>query len=95
MPGLWQKVKCMVAKYCPNCGVAAEELKDNRILCVPCNAVYKVEADGTARVIDSDPLNKIHKRIDALELKVTPQLPAEPDEPERDTGLELEPKFLN
>jgi len=85
-----------MAKHCPNCGGEAEELKDSRLLCVKCNAVYKVEADGTAKVVDADPLDKIHKRIDALEQKVTPLEPnAETVRLPDDDGLELEPKFLN
>ncbi len=85
----------MATKHCPNCGGEVQELKDNRVLCVPCNSVYKIEVDGTAKVVDSDPLDKIHKRLDALEVKVTPpELTAETARVLDDTGLELEPKFF-
>lgn len=50
-------------KFCPNCGSDATELKGNRLLCTVCNITYKIEENGSAKIVDMDPLGKITDKI--------------------------------
>jgi len=68
----------MATKLCPNCGGPLEQLKDGRFLCIADNVMFKIEEDGSARPIDTDPLGKIYRRIDELEKKITPAAPGQP-----------------
>jgi uncharacterized Zn finger protein (UPF0148 family) len=58
-------------KHCPNCGGEAVELKDNKLMCLACNVTVQIEVDGSAKPVDTDPLDKIQERIAALESKET------------------------
>ncbi len=50
-------------KFCPNCGKSDIHAGNGKIICFHCNTAFKIEADGSAKVIDTDPLEKISKRV--------------------------------
>ena len=75
-------------KHCPNCGGEAVELPGNRLMCAVCNVTLKVEPDGTAKPVDTDPLGKINERITALESQEKTENP-------EDEGIDCIPQIIS
>jgi hypothetical protein len=71
---------------CPNCLGDAEKSGD-KIICVTCDATFKITRTGGASVVNVGRVEKLETRVGALEALLAPE-PTEPvdDEPEEQEG---------
>ncbi len=82
----------LAVKHCPNCGgTNTEQLPGDRLLCIDCNVTYKIELDGSAKPVDTDPLGKIIDKVHAkIKAEQQPKVPAAPGQPS--TPVDLQPE---
>ena len=66
---------------CPNCLGEAEKTGD-KIICVTCDATFKITRTGAAAVVKIGQVEALEGRVKALEARLTLTQPAEPGEPD-------------
>jgi len=66
---------------CPNCLGDAEKTGD-KIICVTCDATFKITRTGAAAVVKIGQVEALEGRVKALETRLTMTQPAEPGEPD-------------
>ncbi len=88
----------MSVKYCPSCGSESIELKGDRVCCLECNATFEVKADGSSKVVDDDPIDRIADRVLAKMSSKKTEPPASPPAnpvPAQEVNSEEQDGFIN